>query len=83
MFENLVHLVGFIIRIYHEARSPERLILYTYIYTNVIRGRPLSGFVLIELFMNNDAAHILRILFPTYWTVYFLDKHFAVYIILF
>jgi len=23
-FEKLVHLVGFIIRIYHEARSPER-----------------------------------------------------------
>jgi len=23
-FENLVHLVGFIIRIYHDARSPER-----------------------------------------------------------
>jgi len=26
-FENLVHLVGFIIRIYHYARSPERQIL--------------------------------------------------------
>jgi len=26
-FEKLVHLVGFIIRIYHEARSPERQIL--------------------------------------------------------
>jgi len=26
-FENLVHLVGFIIRIYHEARSPERQVL--------------------------------------------------------
>ena len=25
-FENLVHLLGFIIRIYHEARSPERQI---------------------------------------------------------
>jgi len=25
-FEKLVHLVGFIIRIYHDARSPERLI---------------------------------------------------------
>jgi len=24
-FEKLVHLVGFIIRIYHDARSPERL----------------------------------------------------------
>jgi len=26
-FEKLVHLVGFIIRIYHDARSPERQIL--------------------------------------------------------
>jgi len=25
-FEKLVHLVGFIIRIYHDARSPERQI---------------------------------------------------------
>ena len=27
-FEKLVHLVGFIIRIYHYARSPERQMLY-------------------------------------------------------
>ena len=27
-FEKLVHLVGFIIRIYHDARSPERQIIY-------------------------------------------------------
>ena len=27
-FEKLVHLVGFIIRIYHDARSPERQILH-------------------------------------------------------
>jgi len=26
-FEKLVHLVGFIIRIYHEARSPQRKFL--------------------------------------------------------
>jgi hypothetical protein len=26
-FEKLVHVVGFIIRIYHDARSPERQIL--------------------------------------------------------
>jgi hypothetical protein len=26
-FEKLVHLVGFIVRIYHDARSPERQIL--------------------------------------------------------
>jgi len=26
-FEKLVHLVGFIIRIYHDAQSPERQIL--------------------------------------------------------
>jgi len=28
-FEKLVHLDGFIIRIYHDARSPERQILHT------------------------------------------------------
>ena len=27
-FEKLVHLVGFIIRIYHDARSPERQAIY-------------------------------------------------------
>ena len=27
IFEKLVHLVGFILRIYHDARSPERQIL--------------------------------------------------------
>ena len=27
-FEKLVHVVGFIIRIYHDARSPERQIRY-------------------------------------------------------
>jgi len=27
-FEKLVHLVGFIIRIYHDARSPERQIFH-------------------------------------------------------
>jgi len=27
-FEKLVHLLGFIIRIYHDARSPERQIVY-------------------------------------------------------
>jgi hypothetical protein len=27
-FQKLVHLVGFIIRIYHDARSPERQIIY-------------------------------------------------------
>ena len=27
-FQKLVHLVGFIIRIYHDARSPERQIRY-------------------------------------------------------
>jgi len=27
-FEKLVHLVGFIIRIYHDARSPERQTLH-------------------------------------------------------
>jgi len=31
-FEKLVQLVGFIIRIYHDARSPERQYIYIYIY---------------------------------------------------
>ena len=29
-FEKLVHLIGFIIRIYHDARSPERQIRTAY-----------------------------------------------------
>ena len=32
-FEKLVHLVGFIIRIYHDARSPERQICHWHIVT--------------------------------------------------
>ena len=31
-FEKLVHLVGFIIRIYHDARSPERKISGFYLF---------------------------------------------------
>jgi len=40
IFEKLVHLVGFIIRIYHDARSPERQIRNLFIYldsNNVLR----------------------------------------------
>ena len=33
-FEKLVHLVGFIIRIYHDARSPERQ-NYSIIYNDI------------------------------------------------
>ena len=29
-FEELVHLVGFIIRIYHDARSPDHKLLFSY-----------------------------------------------------
>ena len=35
-FENLVHLVGFIIRIYHDARPPERQIRLLY-YTAMLK----------------------------------------------
>ena len=36
-FEKLVHVVGFIIKIYHDARSPERQIeLYFYLYLIII-----------------------------------------------
>ena len=38
-FEKLVHLVGFIIRIYHDARSPERQI---YIFTLVFDSFVIS-----------------------------------------
>ena len=31
-FDKLVHLVGFIIRIYHDARSSEYIYIYIYIY---------------------------------------------------
>ena len=56
-FEKLVHLVGFIIRIYHDARSPERQIIALYnnvdvsgqrcnkMYSGVIINM-LRGFVL-------------------------------------
>ena len=37
-FEKLVHLVGFIIRIYHDARSPERQILiFTHFHNNFLK----------------------------------------------
>jgi len=32
-FEKLVHLVGFIIRIYHDAQSPERQIIDQFVTT--------------------------------------------------
>jgi hypothetical protein len=35
-FEKLVHLVGFIIRIYHDARSPECQILYLTLFLVVV-----------------------------------------------
>jgi len=34
-FEKLVHLVGFVIRIFNDARSPERQNIYIYIYVCV------------------------------------------------
>jgi len=37
-FEKWVHLVGFIIRIYHDARSPERQICDAYIYCCAFKG---------------------------------------------
>ena len=39
-FEKLVHLVGFIIRLYHDARSPERQILLLRVS---VRTAPSSG----------------------------------------
>jgi hypothetical protein len=38
-FEKLVHLVGFIIRIYHDARSPERQFITTHGHLNVNLSR--------------------------------------------
>jgi len=37
-FEKLVHLVGFIIRIYHDTRSPERQILLWVVYQGPVQG---------------------------------------------
>ena len=61
-FEKLVHLVGFIIRNYHDARSSERRILFFVCIRIWYLVGHISVFVLIKLFMNNSAAHILRIL---------------------
>jgi len=45
-FEKLVHLVGFIIRIYHDARSPERQIhMWYYFITH--SGQYFSGYTFI------------------------------------
>jgi len=41
-FEKLVHLVGFIIRIYHDALSSERQIQVVYIGINVLQRIKLS-----------------------------------------
>ena len=41
-FEKLVHLVGFIIRIYHEARSPERQIYSLTQHLGFLRCRKLA-----------------------------------------
>ena len=49
-FEKLVHLVGFIIRIYHDARSPERQILPY--------SRLRSSFQLTELRINYPLFYI-------------------------
>jgi len=40
-FEELVHLVGFIIRIYHDARSPECQILTSHHLPHPIKSRGL------------------------------------------
>jgi len=45
-FEKLAHLVGFIIRIYHDARSPERQM-----YSSVLRGFQWFCGVLISAIM--------------------------------
>ena len=42
-FENLVHLVGFIIGIYHDARSPEcQIHVYTHIVHWILPSNPLT-----------------------------------------
>jgi len=42
-FEKLVHLVGFIIRIYHDARSPERQIRLSLRLTEFLLTRQISN----------------------------------------
>ena len=48
--EELVHLVGFIIRIYHDARSPERQITYLLTIWNRVLLEKLTGFQLVKKF---------------------------------
>jgi len=41
-FEKLVHLVGFVIRIYNDARSPERQIKKSHVWRNILIWFPHS-----------------------------------------
>ena len=47
-FEKLVHLVGFIIRIYHDARSPERQFITMHGHLNVKINIIVSVFSLLQ-----------------------------------
>jgi len=53
-FEKLVHLVGFIIRIYHDKLSPERQIL--------------NLFVVLVVFLDTSLSHIQSHLLASLWS---------------
>ena len=54
-FEKLVHLVGFIIRIYHKARSPERLYfcVCTFTFHKIMNGRRDWTWLRVLLFVDH------------------------------
>jgi len=58
-FEKLVHLVGFIIRIYHYARSPERQISII----NIALFWGLSVYSLVDSYLHFGEISIFRVVY--------------------
>jgi len=66
-FERLVHLVGFIVRIYHEARSPERQTLCTLFIDNCSNRLVSDSCFLIKKFMICEVTKTLHCSFYDLW----------------
>jgi len=66
--EKLVHLVGFIIRIYHDARSPERRISFLRCKSpTVSRSDPVSYWMYAGLFPWGKAAGVCCLMHTSVW----------------
>ena len=55
-FEKLVHLVGFIIRISHDARSPDRQMLQEIYQQLEVSPQKRMSLLVLFLFLNKSAA---------------------------